>query len=80
MAIIPTIALTEIGVRGSVSVFLFAYYFSLMGRASIDYELGVASASTALWLVNLVIPAFAGAIFVFSLKFFRKNPANGQLD
>ena len=80
MAIIPTIALTEIGVRGSVSIFLFAYYFKLMGSMSADYELAVASASTALWLVNLVIPAFAGAIFVFSLKFFRKNPANGQLD
>ena len=80
MAIIPTIALTEIGVRGSVSVFLFAYYFSLMGNTSTDYELAVASASTALWLVNLVIPAFAGVIFVFGLKFFRKNPANGQLD
>ena len=73
MAIIPTIAFTEIGVRGSVSVFIFSYYFTLTGNNEINQELGVASASTILWLFNLVIPAFIGAIFVFSLKFFRKN-------
>jgi len=80
MAIIPTIALSEIGVRGSVSIFVFSYYFSSIGIASINQELGVASASTALWLINLVLPALAGAIFVFSLKFFRKTPVNGKLD
>ena len=73
MAIIPTIAITEIGVRGSVSIFIFSYYFSLSGNIGMNQELGVASASTALWLFNLVIPAFIGAIFVFSLKFFRKS-------
>lgn len=80
MAIIPTIALTEIGVRGSVSIFIFSYYFNAIGNIEINQELGVASASTALWIFNLVIPAIAGAIFVFSLKFFRKTPVNGKLD
>ena len=80
MAIIPTIALTEIGVRGSVSIFIFSTYFSLLGKTAVNLELGVASASTTLWLFNLVIPAFVGAIFVFSLKFFRKNTGNGKLD
>ena len=73
MAIIPTIAFTEIGVRGSVSVFIFSYFFTLSQNTEINQELGVASASTLLWLFNLVIPAFVGAIFVFSLKFFRKT-------
>ena len=73
MAIIPTIAITEIGVRGSVSIFIFSYYLNLSGNIDMNQELGVASASTALWLFNLVIPAFIGAIFVFSLKFFRKS-------
>ncbi len=73
MAIIPTIAFTEIGVRGSVSVFIFSYFFALSGNNGINQELGVVSASTILWLFNLVVPAFVGAIFVFSLKFFRKS-------
>lgn len=80
MAIIPTIALSEIGVRGSVSIFIFSYYFTSIGYSGGNQELGVASASTALWLFNLVVPAIAGAVFVFSLKFFRKSPANGKLD
>jgi len=73
MALIPTIAFTEIGVRGSVSVFIFSYFFALTQNTEINQELGVASASTLLWLFNLVMPAFIGAIFVFSLKFFRKT-------
>jgi len=73
MAIIPTIAITEIGVRGSVSVFIFSYFFVLYGSSGVNNELGVASASTLLWLFNLVIPAFIGAIFVFNLKFFRQQ-------
>ncbi len=73
MAIIPTIAFTEIGVRGSVSIFIFSYLFTLSENTAINQELGVASASTLLWLFNLVFPAFIGAMFVFSLKFFRKT-------
>ncbi|PLX08081.1 MAG: hypothetical protein C0598_12510 [Marinilabiliales bacterium] len=77
VTVIPTIALTEIGVRGSVSVFIFTYYYELMGVVNPNIELGVASASTVLWFVNLVIPAFIGAFFVFNLKFFRKTETNG---
>ncbi len=73
MAIIPTVAITEIGIRGSVSVFIFTYFLSLSDNAYINQELGVASASTLLWLINLVIPAIIGAVFVFNLKFFRKK-------
>ncbi len=80
VTIIPTIALTEIGVRGSVSVFVFNYYYGTMGVVNGNTELGVVSASTVLWFVNLVIPAAIGAFFVFNLKFFRKNSANGKLD
>ncbi len=70
---IPTIALAEIGVRGSVSLFVFGLYFSTMGYGTGWFEMGVFSASSALWLINIVIPAIAGTIFVFNLKFFRKN-------
>ena len=80
VTIIPTIALTEIGVRGSVSVFVFNYYYESMGIINGSAELGVVSASTVLWFVNLVLPAAIGAFFVFNLKFFRKNSANGKLD
>ena len=80
LTIIPTIALTEIGVRGSVSIFVFSYYFQNVGNSNSQLELSVAAASTALWLINLVFPALVGAIFVFNLKFFRKSQNNGTLD
>ena len=80
VTIIPTIALTELGVRGSVSVFIFDYYFNNYPAMAENIQLGVVSASTSLWFINLVIPAALGAIFVFSLKFFRKNKRNGNLD
>ncbi len=76
MTITPTIALTEIGVRGSVSLYVFQHHFELLGLWSPKIAMGVVSASSLLWVFNLVLPAIAGTIFVFSLKFFRKNNGN----
>ena len=78
MAVIPTIALTEIGVRGSVSLFVFGLYFSTEGMLTENLGLGIASASTMLWVFNLAFPALLGTIFVYSLRFFRKNNGNGS--
>ena len=78
MAVIPTIALTEIGVRGSVSLFVFALYLEPIGMWTENLGLGIASASTMLWLFNLAFPALLGTIFVYSLRFFRKNNGNGS--
>ncbi|MDZ7776592.1 MAG: hypothetical protein U5L09_13770 [Bacteroidales bacterium] len=36
-------------------------------------EFGVFSASTVLWLINLAIPAIIGTLFIFQLRFFKKN-------
>jgi len=75
MTIIPTIALSEIGIRGSVSIYVFESWMQLSGSWSDSTALGVVTASSLLWLVNLAFPALIGLGFVFSLKFFRKAPA-----
>lgn len=64
ISIIPTIAITEIGVRGSVSIFLF-------GLLSTN-TVGILSATFVMWVINLLLPALIGTIFIFTLKFFRK--------
>jgi hypothetical protein len=71
LAAVPTVALTEIGVRGSVSVFLFGV---LCGTKGLDSEttLAVVSASTLIWLINIALPSLAGVLVVFRLKFFRR--------
>ncbi len=73
MTVIPTVALTELGVRSSVSIFVFQLYLSHHNLWTEDIGLGVAAASSILWLLNLAIPALLGTVFVYSLRFFRKN-------
>tara|TARA_B100001142_G_C14316695_1_gene648739 strand:- start:1023 stop:2000 length:978 start_codon:yes stop_codon:yes gene_type:complete len=64
VSVIPTIAITEIGVRGSVALFLF----SLVTSNSV----GILSATLVMWIINLLLPALIGTAFIFTLKFFRK--------
>lgn len=54
--LIPTVMLTELGVRGSVAVAFFA--------VSAANEQGVFMASTVLWLINLGLPAMAGGVIL----------------
>jgi hypothetical protein len=72
MMVVPSIALTEIGIRGSMSVYMFSLYFQRMGVSAEPFQLGVFAASSLLWLINIVLPAIVGTFFVFNLKFFRK--------
>ena len=72
MTIIPTIALTEIGIRGSISLYVFETWMQMSGEWSNASSVGVISASSTLWLFNLAFPALIGVFFVYSLKFFRK--------
>jgi hypothetical protein len=65
LAIIPTISIAELGIRGSVAIFFFGM---LSGN-----NLGIITASFALWLINLALPDVIGSFFVFNLKFFRKS-------
>jgi hypothetical protein len=73
MAIIPTIALTELGIRGSVALYVFGLYFKPIVPMAGAGNMGIFTASTLLWIINLGIPALIGTIFVFRLKFFRKT-------
>ena len=76
ITLIPTIALTEIGIRGSVSLFVFKHHFDLMELWNQELAILVVAASTLLWLFNIILPAIAGTFFIFNLRFFRK--ANGN--
>ncbi|PKP48672.1 MAG: hypothetical protein CVT92_15945 [Bacteroidetes bacterium HGW-Bacteroidetes-1] len=70
---IPTIAITELGVRGSVAVSLFSIYFTGSQLWTDHAALSVIAASSAVWLINLALPAIFGAIFAYRLKFFRRT-------
>lgn len=63
ITVTPTITIAEIGVRGSVAIFVLGLFSS--------NDMGILSATTTLWLINLILPAIIGSFFVFSLKIFR---------
>ena len=75
---IPTIALSELGVRGSVSVFLIGVFMTKNFIGVEDIQLRVFAASTSIWLINIAIPAIIGTFFVYQLRFIRKTNLNGN--
>jgi uncharacterized membrane protein YbhN (UPF0104 family) len=73
ITLVPTIAIAELGIRGSVAIFIFGLYYGEPLGMSHELSLGIVAATTSLWLINLALPALAGGIFAFSLKFFRRS-------
>jgi hypothetical protein len=65
LAIVPTIALAELGVRGKISIFLFGAFSS--------NTLGIVLTASSIWLINLVVPALAGSLFILGIKLFRSK-------
>ena len=70
MAIVPSIALVEIGVRGEISL-------KLMGMFSTN-SLGIGLTSVTVWFINLVIPAIIGSLLLLNIKIFKKKRYQDQ--
>jgi uncharacterized membrane protein YbhN (UPF0104 family) len=60
MAIVPSVAIAEIGIRAEISVLI-------LGAFSAN-TLGIMSTSVVLWLVNLILPALVGALLLLGAK------------
>jgi len=67
MSLVPTIALTEIGVRGAVAVFF-------LGQIT-DQPIEILNSTLSLWLINLVIPALIGTVFIFMFNLEKAKAA-----
>jgi hypothetical protein len=65
LAIIPTLTLAELGIRGKVSLLLFGIYST--------NTLGILAAAGGIWLLNLIIPACLGGLILLRLQYFRKR-------
>jgi len=65
LAVIPSITLVEIGVRGEVSL-------RLMGLFSSN-ALGISLGSITIWFINLMLPAMVGSLLMLNLKMFRRR-------
>ncbi len=60
MAIVPSVAIAEVGLRAELSVVILSAFSS--------NTFGIMSTSVLLWLINLIIPALIGACLLFGIK------------
>ena len=65
MAVIPSIALVEVWLRGEISI-------KLMGLFSLN-TLGIGFTSVTVWFINLILPAIAGSLLLLSLRVFKNE-------
>jgi hypothetical protein len=65
LAIVPTIAIAELGVRGKASTVL-------VGMFSTNTT-GIGMTTLGIWLINLAIPALAGGLLILGLKIFKNR-------
>ena len=65
LAVIPSMALAELGFRGKVSLLLFG----LLSNNSF----GIIATAAGIWLINLILPAILGTLFILGLRIFRNK-------
>ena len=65
MAIVPSIALVEVGIRGEISL-------KLMGIFSAN-SLGIGLTSVTVWFMNLIVPAIIGSLLLVNIKIFKRR-------
>ena len=65
LAIIPTVALAELGFRGKLGIQLFGLLSS--------NTVGIVATAAGIWIINLVIPAIVGSLFILGVRLFRNK-------
>ena len=68
MALAPTIGFTELPIRATVSVLVLGIYS--------DNIFGIQVAAFAIWIINLVIPAIIGGLFISTIKIVKEHEHN----
>ena len=59
LAIIPSFAIAELGIRGTVAKTLFAYSLNTIGILTVTF---------GIWFANLFIPALIGSLLILGIK------------
>lgn len=69
----PSIALLELGVRGSITILVFSTYFNTFHTGLFVFDLEVLLASSLIWLINILAPSAIGLFFIGDLRFFKST-------
>jgi len=65
LAIVPSFAIADLGIRGKFSVELLGLYST--------NAVGIIGATFGIWFINLFIPAIAGSILILGTKIFKER-------
>jgi len=65
LAIIPSFAIADLGIRGKFSVELLGLYSA--------NTVGIVGTTFGIWFINLFIPAIAGCILILGTKIFKEK-------
>ena len=65
MAIVPSFAIADLGIRGKFSTELLSLY-----SANI---VGILGTTFGIWFINLFIPALAGSFFIIRKRIFKEK-------
>ena len=63
LAIVPSFAIADLGIRGKFSTELLSLYST--------NTVGIIGTTFGIWFINLFIPALAGSLLILSIKFFK---------
>jgi hypothetical protein len=63
LAIVPSFAIADLGIRGKFSTELLSFYST--------NTVGIIGTTFGIWFINLFIPAFAGSLLILSIKIFK---------
>jgi hypothetical protein len=64
LAIIPSFAIAELGIRGTVAKTLFSYSSNTIGILTVTF---------GIWFVNLFIPALIGSLLIWGIKIKKEK-------
>jgi hypothetical protein len=65
MAIVPSFAIADLGIRGKFSTELLSLYST--------NTIGILGTTFGIWFINLFIPALAGSYFIITKRFFKER-------
>lgn len=63
MAIVPSFAIADLGIRGKFSIELLSIYSSNI--------IGIIGTTFGIWIINLFIPALAGSLLIIGKRIFK---------
>ena len=65
LAVIPSFAIADLGIRGTFSSALLGLYST--------NQVGILGTTFGIWFANLFIPALIGSVLILSIKFFKEK-------